>query len=150
MLHVILESSDGQKFEVDVEVAKKFGPIQSKLEWNQEDELVIPLNDIHSSILHRIINWITYHKDDEKEAASECKNLTDFPLSKWDSEFLNVNPKTLLEILLAADYLGINDLKSKACQAFSDMVEDKTFHNASLLFRKIKAKFNGWTSTIDS
>merc|ERR1712048_621191 len=62
-----LQSSDGEVFPVDVEIAKQSVTIKTMLEdlgMDEEDEEVVPLPNVNAAILKKVIQWATYHKDD--------------------------------------------------------------------------------------
>ena len=86
MPSIKLQSSDGEIFPVDVEIAKQSVTIKTMLEdlgmdeevrsYNQfiifgghitfhsQDEEVVPLPNVNAAILKKVIQWATYHKDD--------------------------------------------------------------------------------------
>ena len=63
MPSIRLQSSDGEVFPVDVEIAKQSVTIKSMLDdlGMKEDE-VIPLKNVNAAILRKVIQWATYHK----------------------------------------------------------------------------------------
>ena len=66
-----LQSSDGEIFDIKVQIAKCSGTIKTMLKGlgfdDQEDEL-IPLPNVNSAILHKVLQWAAYHKDDPASA----------------------------------------------------------------------------------
>lgn len=66
MPNIKLQSSDGEIFVVDVEIAKASVTIKTMLEdlgMDEEDEEVVPLPNVTSTILKKVIQWATNHKD---------------------------------------------------------------------------------------
>lgn len=66
MPNIKLQSSDGEVFVVDVEIAKASVTIKTMLEdlgMDDEDEEVVPLPNVTSTILKKVIQWATNHKD---------------------------------------------------------------------------------------
>jgi S-phase kinase-associated protein 1 len=67
MPNIKLQSSDGEVFVVDVEIAKASVTIKTMLEdlgmGDEEDEEIIPLPNVNSTILKKVIQWATNHKD---------------------------------------------------------------------------------------
>ena len=66
MPNIKLQSSDKEIFEVDVEIAKASVTIKTMLDdlGMSEEEEIVPLPVVNSTILKKIIAWATYHKDD--------------------------------------------------------------------------------------
>merc|ERR1712107_485144 len=67
MPSIKLQSSDGEIFPVDVDIARQSVTIKTMLEdlgMDEEDEEVGPLPNVNAAILKKVIQWATYHKDD--------------------------------------------------------------------------------------
>ena len=67
MPNIQLQSSDGEIFKVDVEIAKQSMTIKTMLEdlgMEEDEEEPVPLPNVNAAILKRVIQWCTYHKDD--------------------------------------------------------------------------------------
>jgi len=130
MPNIKLQSSDGEIFEVDVEIAKASVTIKTMLEdlgRDEEDEEVVPLPNVNSTILKKVIQWATYHKDDPpppEEDDGKDKRTDD--ISSWDSDFLKVDQGTLFELILAANYLDIKGLLDVTCKTVANLIKGKT------------------------
>ena len=76
-----------------------------------EDEEAILLPNVNATILKKVIQWCTDHKDDMPlpEDDENREKVTD-DISKWGIEFLKVDQGTLFELILAANYLDIKGL----------------------------------------
>ena len=106
-----LQSSDGENFEVDVEIAKVFNIIKTMIEdlgLDEDDDEPVPLPNVNGAILRKVIEWATHHKDDPPppEDDENREKRTD-DIDAWDQEFLKVDQGTLFELILAANYLDI-------------------------------------------
>jgi len=129
MPNIKLQSSDGEVFEVDVEIAKASVTIKTMLEdlgMDEDDEEVVPLPNVTSTILRKVIQWATYHKDDpppQEEDESKEKRTDDIP--SWDADFLKVDQGTLFELILAANYLDIKALLDVTCKTVATMIKGK-------------------------
>ena len=100
---ITIQSSDGDNFKVDLDAAKKSVTIRTMLEDlgveanNEEDEVkeVLPLPNIDSEVLRKVIDWCEQHKNDpepEKEEESkdgERKQKQIVKLEGWDEEFMS-------------------------------------------------------------
>ena len=111
MAIIKLQSSEGEVFDTDVNIAKCSGTIKTMLEdlgmEDGEDEIV-PLPNVNSAILKKVIQWATYHKDDPQALdEDENKEKRTDDISSWDADFLKVDQGTLFELILAANYLDI-------------------------------------------
>ncbi|XP_077998959.1 S-phase kinase-associated protein 1 [Glandiceps talaboti] len=130
MPNIKLQSSDGEIFEVDVEIAKQSVTIKTMLEdlgMDEDDDDAIPLPNVNAAILKKVIQWCTHHKDDPPPPEDEenREKRTD-DLSPYDIEFLKVDQGTLFELILAANYLDIKGLLDATCKTVANMIKGKT------------------------
>ncbi|XP_015783951.1 S-phase kinase-associated protein 1 [Tetranychus urticae] len=130
MPNIKLQSSDGETFVVDVEIAKASVTIKTMLEdlgMEDEDDDVVPLHNVNSTILKKVIQWATYHKDDPPppEEDDNREKRTD-DIGTWDADFLKVDQGTLFELILAANYLDIKGLLDVTCKTVANMIKGKT------------------------
>lgn len=129
MPNIKLQSSDGEIFEVDVDVAKLSVTIKTMLEdlgMDEEDDEAIPLPNVNAAILKKVIQWCTYHKEDPpppEDDDNREKRTDDIP--SWDIEFLKVDQGTLFELILAANYLDIKGLLDVTCKTVANMIKGK-------------------------
>ena len=130
---VRLQSSDGDIFDVDVDVAKLSITIKNMLEdflvaSDAEDEPV-PLANVNTPTLRKVIAWCTHHKDDDSRqemkvfegASKQTGNI-----SPWDAEFLKMEQPDLFDLILAANFLDIDDLLDLTCKAVANMIIGKS------------------------
>lgn len=130
MPSVKLQSSDYEVFEVDVEIAKQSEVIRPMVENHYDDDYddePIPLLNVNSTILKKVIEWATYHKDDPlpPEDEENREKRTD-DIEPFDREFLKVDQGTLFELMLAANYLDIKSLLDVTCKAVANMIKGRT------------------------
>ncbi|KAJ0257442.1 SKP1-like protein 4 [Hirschfeldia incana] len=126
---IILKSSDGESFEVDEAVALESQTIKHMV----EDDCIadgIPLPNVTSAILARVIEYCKKHVDAAAEANAGDKdiygNTEDAELKNWDAEFVKVDQPTLFDLILAANYLNISGLLDLTCKTVADMMVGKT------------------------
>lgn len=147
MPNIKLRSSDGETFEVDVEIIKCSTTIRTMVEnlgIDEEETEVVPLPNVTSTILKKVLEWATYHKDDPQVMEDDDdyqENHTD-NMSPWDVEFLNVNQSTLFELIVAANYLDIKKLLELACKKVANLIKGKTPEEIRETF-SIKNEFTG-------
>ena len=125
-----LQSSDDEIFEVDVEVARMSVTLRTMLDdlgIEEDDGEPIPVQNVNSSILRKVIQWCTYHKNDPPTPDDDDnrEKRTD-DISSWDADFLKVDQGTLFEIILAANYLDIKGLLDVTCKTVANMIRGKT------------------------
>lgn len=130
MLNIKLQSCDNEIFNVDYEVAKCSVTIRTMVEdlgLEENDEEIVPLPNVNSAILRKVIQWATYHKDDPPPSEDEdTKEKRTDDISSWDSDFLKVDQGTLFELILAANYLDIKGLLDVTCKTVANMLKGKT------------------------
>lgn len=103
-----LQSSDEEIFEVDVDVARMSVTLRTMLDdlgIEEDDGEPIPVQNVNSSILRKVIQWATYHKNDPPTPDDDDtrEKRTD-DISSWDADFLKVDQGTLFEIILAGKF----------------------------------------------
>lgn len=127
---VIIISSDDEKFPVDVKVAEKSILMKKMIEDlnpdGLEEDFEIPTPNVRSTVLAKVIEWCTHHKntvfpDDDDEDARKSA-----PVDEWDKNFLKVDQEMLYEIILAANYLNIRPLMDSGCKIVAEMIRGKS------------------------
>ena len=128
-MQIKLQSSEGESFPVDVEIAKKSVTIKTMLEdlGIEEGEEAVPLPNVDAPILQKVIDWATQHRDDPS-LPEEDENTQKKPveISEWDQDFLNVDQSILFELILAANYLDIKGLLDVTCMSVANMIRGKS------------------------
>ncbi|KAH9373616.1 hypothetical protein HPB48_014787 [Haemaphysalis longicornis] len=151
---VKLQSSDGVVFDVEVATAKMSATIKDVLEIpgvGESPDEVVPLPVVHSTILAKVIEWATHHRDDHPLASVHQADddekmaglmappavpaVQNVGLSPWDTDFLNnMDIDTLFKIIHVADYLGIPGLLEMGCEKVSWTLRGKTPQKVRELF----------------
>ncbi|VDM01916.1 unnamed protein product [Schistocephalus solidus] len=151
MQKIKLSSSDGEIFDVDLEIAKQSMTIKIMLDAfilcaalgvdAEEDEEPVPLPNVTAAILQKVLQWCTYHKDDPpQQEDDENKERRTDDISSWDQEFLRVDQGTLFELILAANYLEIKGLLDVCCKSVANMIKGKSPEELRKIFN-IKCDF---------
>lgn len=102
-----LQSCDGEVFETDIQIAKCSGTIEAMLECvgideYKEEDAAVPIPNVSTAILRKVLQWAAYHIDDGKRRAED--------ISSWNANFLQVERDTLEQLFKAADFLDMKDL----------------------------------------
>jgi S-phase kinase-associated protein 1 len=125
---VILTSSDNEPFNVDKEVAERSVLIKNMLEDVGESDAPIPLPNVTSKVLRKVIEWCEHHRNDPQPAQDDQddsrKRTTD--IDEWDQKFMDVDQEMLFEIILAANYLDIKSLLDVGCKTVANIIKGKS------------------------
>ncbi|RUS22516.1 putative negative regulator sulfur controller-3 [Endogone sp. FLAS-F59071] len=125
---VTLTSSDNENFSVDKEVSERSVLIKNMLEDVGESDAPIPLPNVNSKVLKKVIEWCEHHRTDPPaptdENTEDRKRNTD--IEEWDRKFMEVDQETLFEIILAANYLDIKPLLDVGCKTVANMIKGKS------------------------
>ncbi|XP_062715990.1 S-phase kinase-associated protein 1-like [Aedes albopictus] len=134
-----LQSSDGEIFNVEFEIAMCSFTIKTMMvDLDLEDncEEVVPLTNVDSNILRKILQWANYHKDDPEANPEDGKPVdrrTD-NICEWDQEFMKVDQQTLYGLIKAANYLDIRGLMALTCKTVANMMKGKTEEQMRKMF----------------
>lgn len=128
-LTIKLQSADGEVFDVERDIIAASTTIKTmmdQIEVHSDEDDPIPLQNVTGAILKRVIQWATHHKDDatNRDDDDAREKRTD-DISAFDVDFLKVDQGTLFELLLAANYLGIEGLLDSACKTVANQIKGK-------------------------
>lgn len=125
---VKLQPSDGNEMEVDKEIATMSGTINDMLEDFSAEGMAIPLPNVSSEVLTRVIEWCQHHNEfPTPKADDSLKKADDIP--EWDFQFCggdSPDQKELFELILAANYLNIKELLDITCKTVANMIKGKS------------------------
>ncbi|XP_038723880.1 SKP1-like protein 1A [Tripterygium wilfordii] len=127
---VTLISSDGERFEVDEEIAL----LSQTAKHMIEDECVdggIPTPNVTSNILAKVIEYCKKHVESSK---AEDRSAAEEELKAWDAELVKVDQATLIDIIMAANYLNIKGLFDLTCRTVADMMRGKSTEEIRKIF----------------
>jgi len=134
---VLLVTSDNEQFTVEKKVAERSVLIKNMLEDVGESDQPIPLPNVTSSVLKKVLEYCEHHKDEPLPVGDDNqddsrKRTTD--ISEWDQKFITVDQEMLFEIILAANYLDIKALLDVGCKTVANMIKGKTPEEIRKLF----------------
>jgi len=124
---VKLQSSNEQEFEVEKEIAEQSVTIKNMLDDIGDTDQAIPLPNVNSKILQKVIEYCKHHHDhpvaiqDDKDKEKRTDDIL-----PWDQDFCRVDQATLFELILAANYLDIKPLLDLTCKTVANMIKGKT------------------------
>lgn len=124
-----LMSQEGERFEVDKEVAQMSVLVKEMTEEDDDDdELEVPLPNVKSSVLRRVISFCEHHVREpmhDIEKPLKSSNMAEV-VSEWDANFVKVEQDVLFELILAANYMDIKSLLDLTCAKVASMIKGKT------------------------
>ncbi|KAF9777199.1 S-phase kinase-associated protein 1A-like protein [Thelephora terrestris] len=128
---VLLITSDNEQFVVDKEAAERSVLIKNMLEDVGERDEPIPLHNVSSSVLKKVLEYCEHHRGEPLPTADDAnvdenrKRTTD--IGEWDQKFITVDQEMLFKIILAANYL-ISSLYciDVRCKTLFNIVNDFT------------------------
>ncbi|KAL4190654.1 hypothetical protein AMTRI_Chr07g25830 [Amborella trichopoda] len=135
---ILLKSSEGQIFELAEASAIQCETIKNMIEGGCiPGEKGIPLPNVSSKTLLKVIEYLNHHVHDDKEKGKdgeEEEKKVQFELTKWDEQFLMIDMQILFDIILAANYLNIKDLLDKTSFTIADRMKDWTVEEVRKTF----------------
>jgi len=124
---VKVTSSNDQEFEIEREIAEQSVTIKNMLDDLGETDQPIPLPNVNSKILQKVIEYCKYHHEHPTPASEEKeKEKRTDDIIPWDAEFCRVDQATLFELILAANYLDIKPLLDLTCKTVANMIKGKS------------------------
>ncbi|KAG1770368.1 Skp1 family, dimerization domain-containing protein [Suillus subaureus] len=137
MVHLV--TSDNVEFVVDKEVVERSVLIKNMLEDVGESDQSIPLANVSSAVLRKVIEYCEHHRGEPLPSADADQNQDETrkrttDISEWDQKFITVDQEMLFEIILAANYLDIKSLLDVGCKTVANMIKGKTPDEIRRLF----------------
>ncbi len=155
-------SKEGEKIEVDLEVAKMSNLVINTLgedgEDEDEDDIEIIVSRVKTSVLKKVIEYCYHYRNVEEMTNIE----TPLPSSKIEDvvqdfyvQFCKVSEKMLFELVTAANFMDIKPLLDLSCFAVAVLLKGKTDSEIRQIFnmrekptaaesREIQLE-NGWS-----
>jgi len=122
-----LVSQESQSFPVHKKTALMSELVKTMAEGDK-DETDIPLPNVKSAVLQKVIQYLTYHVSNpskEIEKPLKSANMAEV-VSQWDADFVDVEQEMLFELILAANYMDIKPLLDLTCAKVASMIKGKT------------------------
>jgi len=129
-----LKSKEGDIFEIEQAAAIRSVLIKTVLEDSSEDE--IPLPNISSEILTKVIEYLNYHKSVEPRDIRKPlpHGRLEELVPEWDANFIDLPVETLKNMILASNYLDIKPLLELASAKVAALMKGKTVEELRVLF----------------
>ena len=126
-----LLSRDGQHFAMDTKAANQSATIRNMMEeidvggGEGDGGELIPVPNVNGAVLAKVVEYCAFLANaDGNEEAIAC----------FDAEFIKVDTATLLELVVAANYLDIKPLLHLTCATVAGMLKGKTVEQMRHIF----------------
>lgn len=136
-------SKDGEKFAVDLEVAKMSMLVVNTLDEDEEDDddeeedtdIYVP--NVNGPVLEKVIEFCNHYKNVEEMTTIETPLVSskiDDVVQEWYVEFCKVSENMLFEYLAAANFMDIKPLLDLSCFAVTILLKGKSSSEIEQLF----------------
>jgi len=127
-MKLCLVSNDDVMFKADRGNMKLNRLVSEMCEDNEEEELVIPLPNVSSKDLKKVIEFCDYFHINPMKAVDKplkSTNLEDC-VGKWYSDFINMPKEDVFNMVLAANYLDNKPLLELSCAKVATFIKGRT------------------------
>ena len=112
---ITLISNDEKEYKISSELLKDSETIQGLIDNVGLENTSIPLPNIDSKILEKIIYYLEYTNN--KELSPEEK-------TNKEKELLDIDDDTMFNLILGCNYLQLNNLLDKCCKVVADIIKE--------------------------
>jgi len=124
---ITLVSSDGEKFQINEKAARRSQLIRGVID-DFPDDPEVPLHNVKSNILEKIIKYLEIYKDTEPreiERPLPSNNYNEC-VDAWDYQFIDLELDQIFEIILSANYMDIKPLMELASSKVASIIKGKS------------------------
>lgn len=124
---ITLVSSDGEKFTISEKAARRSQLIKGIID-DYPDDPEVPLHNVKSHILQKIILYLEYYKENEPreiERPLPSNNYSEC-VDAWDYQFIDLELDLIFEIILASNYMDIKPLMELASSKVASIIKGKS------------------------
>lgn len=128
---IVVQTSDLKTLEISVEEAKLSVTMKNLLDDVTADpttgKVTVPLPNIDFGTMQRIATYMKYHVANPEEHLNYRAGKTCDDMGTWDRDFCkSMNNNVLLHVVLAANYLDMQDLLELTCRFIAGKIKGKT------------------------
>lgn len=117
------------QFEISAKAAEMSGLVRTMLEENEEACPVVPLGQLSSWALEKVVEFLKHHENDPMKPIPRPipTNILAEMVGEWDAEFMNYenDQAKLVDLILAANYLDIPPLLELGLARYACMLKGK-------------------------
>jgi S-phase kinase-associated protein 1 len=140
-MNVRLITSNNETFDVPIDIIKISKLVKSLLDIDIDIDIddiqEIPLPNINSNILTKIIEFLKYYNTNplkEIEKPLKSNNITDIVSDKWYADYINIDNEIVFDITIAANYMDIQPLLDLGCAFIAASIKGKTAEELKTTF----------------
>jgi S-phase kinase-associated protein 1 len=124
---ITLVSSDGDKYQISEKAARRSQLIKGIID-DYPDDPEVPLHNVKSHILQKIIAYLEYYKETEPKEIEKPLPSNNFNecVEAWDYQFIDLELDLIFEIILAANYMDIKPLMELASSKVASIIKGKS------------------------
>ncbi|KAI5332563.1 hypothetical protein L3X38_022692 [Prunus dulcis] len=131
---ISLKTSEGEVFEIEENVAMEFHTVKAFFQdEGVSREVVMPIPNVNSVELVKIINFCTKTLELKRKADHEENAKKELRLFYQDF-VKDESTEHIMELILAADYLHVDDLLEVLNQCVADRIKNKSVEYVRKLF----------------
>ncbi|KAH0475338.1 MAG: uncharacterized protein KVP18_004422 [Porospora cf. gigantea A] len=121
-----LVAEDGEIFQINRK-ACALSTVLDRFSDDYPDE-ALPLSTVKSKTLKKIIEYLEHHMDKHPEEIEKPLRSTDLSdcVPEWDYNFVDVSQEELFEIILVANFLGVQALLDLTCAKVATMIKGRS------------------------
>lgn len=127
-----LTSRSGDEFIISRQSASLSGLLKETFEMDSDDEVEIPLPNVDTAILAKVIEFMNYHVEHpmpEIEKPLRSANMDEVMAETWYAEFAKAlipHQEKLFELILASNYMEVTPLLNLTTATVASMIKGKT------------------------
>jgi len=123
---ITLVSSESNQIEINTKAAKRSQLIKGMINDYPNEEIKFP--KIKYSTLIKITEYLEHYKDSEPKEITQPLPKKDFKecVDDWDYEYINLQNDTILELMLAANFMDIKPLLELTCAKIASVIKGKS------------------------
>ena len=123
---VNLVSSESYMIPIELKAAKKSNFINNFT--NDYPNADIEFKTINYSALKKVAEYLEHYKDSEPKEIIQPLPKKEFKdcVDNWDYEYINISNETVLEIMLAANFMDIKPLVELTCAKIASVIKGKS------------------------
>jgi len=128
LVHLVSQEGDIFKVPVDIATMSELVKTMFDTEQPEDEDQVIPLPNVKSSILSKVIEFLTHYKGEpmtDIEKPLKSSNMNEV-VKEWYADFVNVEQEILFELILAANFMDVKPLLELTCATVASMIKGKT------------------------